>query len=107
MFAAGLTVSLVTTPYLYVHDLSLLLLAILVVLGSPRRPPKSFWSHVLTLCVGILYIPPVYLLLLSHDKLSLLFPVILCLAMAMFCLAKECLQQSERSATAEDKQVVT
>ena len=87
MFAAALTLSLVTAPYLNLHDLSLMLLAVFLVLGSSQWASGSRWTVVLKTCIWILYIPPVYVLLLRHSKMSLLFPVLLCFALAALLLA--------------------
>lgn len=87
MFAGALTVSLITSPYLNVHDLSLMLIAVLLVLGSPQWASRSPWAKILTACIWILYFPPAYLFLLRHGKMSLLFPVLLCFTLAAFILA--------------------
>jgi Glycosyltransferase family 87 len=87
MFAAALAVSLVVAPYVNLHDLSLMLIAVLLVLGSSQRASGSPWARVLTACICILYVPPVYVLLLRHRNMSLLFPVLLCFAIAALLLA--------------------
>jgi hypothetical protein len=89
MFAAALTVSLVTAPYLNLHDLSLMLLAMFLVLGSSQWASRSPWTMVLTACIWILYFPPVYVLLLWYREMSLLFPVLLCFALAALFLAAD------------------
>lgn len=87
MFATALTVSLVTAPHLNLHDLSLMLLAVFLVLGSSQWASGSRWTVVLKICIWILYIPPVYVLLLRHSKMSLLFPILLGFALAALLLA--------------------
>ncbi len=72
MFAAALVVSLVTSPHLYTHDLALMLLAILLVVGSPQWKEGSGWRVVLIASIAILYLPPVYLLLPLTIKLYVL-----------------------------------
>jgi hypothetical protein len=72
IFAAGLTVSLLTSPHLYTHDLALMLLAILLVVGSPQWAEGSAWRLVLTVSIAVLYLPPVYLLLPVTIKLYVL-----------------------------------
>lgn len=89
MFAVALTVSLLTAPHLNLHDLSLMLIAVLLVLGSPQWASGSPWTKVLTACMWVLYFPPVYVLLLRHSKMALLFPVLLCFAFAAAFLAAE------------------
>lgn len=87
MFAAALTASLTAAPYLNLHDLTLMLLAVLLVLGSPQWASGLQWTRILTACIIILYFPPVYILLLRHSKLSLLCPVLLCFAIGSLYLA--------------------
>jgi hypothetical protein len=81
MFAAGLAVSLLTSPHLYTHDLALMLLAILLVVGSPLWTEGSGWRVILTVSIAILYLPPVYLLLPVTIKLY-----VLALALMSFAL---------------------
>lgn len=88
MFAAALTVSLLAT-YANPHDLSLMLIAVLLALGSPQWASGSPWAWVLTAAICILYVPPVYILLLKHSKMALLFPVLLSFALAALFLAAD------------------
>jgi hypothetical protein len=81
MFAAALAVSLLTSPHLYTHDLALMLLAILLVVGSPQWTEGSGWRVILTVSIAILYLPPVYLLLPVTIKLY-----VLALALMSFAL---------------------
>ena len=94
MFAAALVVSLITSPYALTHDLSLMLIAILLVLGSQGWTSKSSVVRVLAVCIGILYTPPIYVWLLNRHIASLLFPVLLCFALAVLFLAVGCLRSS-------------
>lgn len=72
MFAAALSVSLVTSPHLYTHDLALMLLAVLLVVGSPQWEERSAWQGILTVSIVVLYLPPVYLMLPVTIKLYVL-----------------------------------
>jgi len=87
IFAAALTVSLATSPHAQVHDMSLMLLAILLVLGSHGWRLKPAWSVARSVCIVILYLAPVYVFLLRHHELSLLCPVLLCFAIATLRLS--------------------
>jgi endonuclease/exonuclease/phosphatase (EEP) superfamily protein YafD len=49
-----------------------MLLAILLVLGSPQWAQRSVWQAILTVSIAILYLPPVYLLLPVTVKLYVL-----------------------------------
>lgn len=86
MFALALTVSLLTGFYLFVDDLSPLLIAILVAIGSPRWGARSWWRLIGYASIVTLYIPLVYLLLIDWGKLYLLTVVLaafLCGALGM------------------------
>jgi len=98
MFAAALAVSLVTSPHLNTHDLALLLLAILLVVGSPQWTERSGWHVILTVCLAILYFPPVYLLLGQRNMLSALAPVITTFALTTLLVASPAAQRG-RAAT--------
>jgi hypothetical protein len=86
MFAAALAISLVVAPHLYLHDLTLLLLAQLLVIGSPQWSQKSSPRVVLTSIMVILYCPPVYALLLSWQAVYLLAPLLVIFAFAAISL---------------------
>jgi hypothetical protein len=89
MFAAALAVSEVTTPHLYTHDLTLMLLAVLLVIGSPQWLVESSQRMVLIAAIVILYTPPVYLLLLRWQAMSILAPVLVAFALAAISLARK------------------
>lgn len=85
-FAIAMTVSVVTTSHLLFHDLSLLLLPLLVVIASPQWAQKTVWRSVLIASVGVLYIPPVWALLVNREWLYWLCPALLVFTLAMFAL---------------------
>jgi hypothetical protein len=89
MFAAALTVSLVTAPHLYIYDLTLMLLAMLLVMGSSQWSEQSVQRRVLIAVVVILNIPPLYLLLLRWHAMYLLAPVLVAFALAAISLARK------------------
>jgi hypothetical protein len=72
-FAAAVAVALMTGFHLYVYDLSLLLPAVLLALGSSQWSERSGWNHVLNISIGILYLPPLYFLLSNRSQRYLLF----------------------------------
>jgi len=76
MFAAALTVSVVTSPHLYIYDLTLMLLPMLLVIGSSQWSGESVQRRILIAIMVILYIPPVYLLLLRWHAMYLLAPAL-------------------------------
>jgi hypothetical protein len=93
MFAAALAVSLVVAPYMYAYDLTLMLLAILLVIGSPQWSEKSGSKKsgqrvVLTVISVILYCP-VYTLLLRWSAMYFLAPVLAAFALAAISLARK------------------
>jgi hypothetical protein len=87
MFAAALTVSVVTAPHLYIYDLTLMLLPMLLVIGSSQWSEESVQRRVLIAIMVILYIPPVYLLLLKWHAMYLLAPALVAFALAAISLA--------------------
>jgi hypothetical protein len=89
MFAAALAVSVVTAPHLYLHDLTLLMMAVLLVIGSSQWPENWRERKVLTATVVILYIAPLYLLLLRRQAVYLLAPVLVAFALAAIHLARK------------------
>lgn len=88
LFAAALAVSLATAPHALIHDLTLMILATLLALGSLDWTSKRSWSLVLAICIGILYFPPAYIPLLERHELALLCPVLVCFALATLRLSK-------------------
>ncbi len=89
MFAAALTVAQVTSPHLYIHDLTLMLLAVLLVIGSPQWSVKSSQRMVLLAAIVILYTPPIYLLLLRWQVMYTLAVVLVVFALGAISLARK------------------
>jgi hypothetical protein len=89
MFAAALVVSLITAPYLFMSDLTLMLLAVLLVIGSSPWSEKSGQRVVLTAIMVMLYCPPLYVLLLERQAISILVPVLGAFALAASSLARK------------------
>jgi len=89
MFAAALAVTQVTSPYLLMHELTLMLLAGLLAIGSFEWSGKSWQRALITVAMVILYAPPVYVLLLRWHAMYLLAPVIVAFALAAISLAKK------------------
>jgi hypothetical protein len=96
MFAAALAVSMLASAHLYSYDLVLLLLAILFVVGSPQWTERSRWRVILTVCLAILYCPPVYPLLVPRNMLYALAPVLATFALTTLLVASPA---GERPAT--------
>jgi len=87
MFAAALVVSLVTAPHLYLHDLTLVLLAVVLVAGSSELVDKSPERVVLISAILILYAAPLYVLLVHWEMMYLLAPLLAAFALALISLA--------------------
>lgn len=98
MFAAGLAVSLVTAPYLHLHDLTPMLLAVILVMASPQWSEKPRERRMLILVIAILYVTPLYyLLLLRREALYVLAPVLVFFALAAMALGRKRAQQAAGS----------
>ena len=87
MFAAALTISLVTAPHLYIYDLTLMLLPMLLVMTSIPWREQAVQRKSLLTVVAILSIFPVYLLLLHWHTMYLLAPVLAFFALGAINLA--------------------
>lgn len=81
-FAAALVVTLITGFNPYVHDLSRLLVAIFLAIGSPQCWWRRHWRTVPNTSVAILYVPLAYLLLGERNRLYLLWLPLFALALA-------------------------
>ncbi len=86
IFAAALTVTLITGFYVLAHDMSLMLLAVLLTLATSQQSKESRWWLILRALIIVLFIPFVYMLLLHWHRLSLLFPILVAFALATFAL---------------------
>jgi len=89
MFAAALVVSQVTAPHFYAYDLTLMLLAVLLVISSPPWSKESGQRTVLTAIMVTLYCPPLFALLLRWQAVYLLAPVLVAFALAAISLARK------------------
>jgi hypothetical protein len=89
MFGAALAVSVVTAPHLYLHDLTLMLMAVLLVIGSSHWPENWRERKVLTAAMLILYTAPLYLLLLQWKAMYLIALVLVAFALAAIDLARK------------------
>jgi Glycosyltransferase family 87 len=93
MFAAAMVVSLATAPYLYPHDLTPALLAVILVVASPQWRVSSCGRLVVTSAIVILYASPFYLIaLLARERLFVLAPVLMAFAVAAVWLARQSAQ---------------
>jgi hypothetical protein len=89
MFAAALAVSQVTAPYLYTHDMTLMLIPVLLVLGSRQWSVASAERTVLLAVILLLYIPLVYIAILRWHVMYLLAPVLVIFAFAAISMARK------------------
>jgi hypothetical protein len=86
MFGIAIIVSLVTGFHMFTHDLSPLILALLLMLAH-LSDSDGLLRGVLRGCVVVLWIPPVYFALLAWHHIYLLFTVLLVLTIGMMRLA--------------------
>jgi len=86
IFAAALTVTLITGFYVLAHDMSLMLLAVLLTLASSQQSRDSRWWLVLKALIIVLYLPFVYMLLLHWHRMSMLFPILVIFLLVTFAL---------------------
>ena len=88
MFAAAIAVSLLTGFHMFTHDLSPLMLSML--LASAHLPGRrDALGLILRLTLVLSWIPPLYFALLAWHRVYLWFPVLLVFAGATLKLSKE------------------
>ena len=86
MFAASIIVSLVTGFHMFTHDLSPMLLAMLLMVNHlPKGGHRTFRSVVLALLV-VLWIPLIYFVLTAAHAAYVLFPVLMIFSFAALWL---------------------
>jgi hypothetical protein len=91
MFATAVVVSLIATPYLQAHDLTPVLLSVILITASPQWVAKSRQRQVVTAAVSILYASPLYFSpLFSRGVLYALAPLLAAFALATVALARRC-----------------
>jgi hypothetical protein len=89
MFAASVVISIVTAPHLYAYDLTLMLLAVPLVIASPQWSRRSGHRTALRVSIVILFCPPLFDLLLRHQALWMMAPVLVAFASAAISLARK------------------
>jgi hypothetical protein len=82
MFGAAIIVSLVTGLHMFTHDLSPLILAMLLALPNVAESSGTL-PRMLTGCLILLWIPPLYFALLAWHHIYLLFPLLLSLKIGL------------------------
>jgi hypothetical protein len=82
MFAAAIVVSLVTGFHMFTHDLSPLMLAMLLVAGHFPGRSQALLRLILGTTLVMFWIPPLYFALLAWHCVYLWFPVLM---IFMFC----------------------
>ena len=89
LFSLGLVGTVLLSYHLYVHDLSVLFLAIVLVLEMmlSRPPIPQRTKTILLICIALLYCSPLYLVLtLRYNQLRLMAVVLLVFFAALFSL---------------------
>ena len=89
IFAAALVTSLVTSPHLYTHDLTAMLLAFVIIFGSPQWNARSIPGRLIIFATAILYVSPLYLF--NERGLQVVFllaPVLVVFAFSAVVLAQ-------------------
>lgn len=87
MFAAALVVALVTGFHMFSHDMSPLMIALLLLLAHfPGRDRPILRLGVATTLV-LLWLPPLYLWLMSKYLTCLIFPILAFVGLVVFHLA--------------------
>jgi hypothetical protein len=87
MFAGALAVSLLTGFHMLSHDLSPLMLAMLLVAGHFPSRGRSTLRLAVGTTLAFFWIPPLYFLLLAGHHLYLICPALVVFALSAFRLA--------------------
>ena len=88
LFAAAVVVSLITSLHMFTYDMSPLLLAMLLVTGYFPRRNHKFLRMTLGATLVMLWMPPLFLLLLARRSVYLWFPVLMLFLFAIFKVAE-------------------
>ena len=89
MFAATIVVSLVTGAHMFIHDMSPLLLAVLLVAPGLRGHDQSLWTPFIRTAVVLFWIPPLYFGLLAWHLGYLWLPVLISFLAGAVALAND------------------
>lgn len=89
IFASSLTVSLISTPFLLLYDLTPMILAVTLVVNSPQWARYARERTALIVATGMLYAIPFGFLLVHRKAPFVLAPVLLLFALAALALAKD------------------
>jgi Glycosyltransferase family 87 len=102
MFATALVVSAVAAPHLLAHDLTPVILAVVLVIASPEWRAKSSERLVIMVAIGILYASPLYLAqLVVRQKVFVLTPVLVTFALTVLSLGRRRVLQVPEEETAQ------
>lgn len=85
-FALAITVALAATPYIFYHDLSLLLLPLLLAIASPAWHSKRTWRLTVIASIAPLYLPPLWVVMVNTASLYWLCTAVFAFAVALFLL---------------------
>jgi hypothetical protein len=89
MFAASIVGSLVMGFHMFAHDLSPLLIAMLLVTAQIPRAGTPLLRIALWSSVALLWMPPIYIALIASHRMYLLFPVLIVFLAATMQLASQ------------------
>ena len=87
MFAATIVISLVTGLHMFTHDLSPLMLAMLLVSAQLSHCKQNTLRFLLFGCLTLFWIPPIYFILLGRHLFYLLFLLLIAFAYGTINLA--------------------
>ncbi len=88
MFGAAIVVSLITGFHMFTHDLSPMMLTLLLVLTHVAESGQRWLRFLLFACLTLFWIPPLYFVLLMHHRMYLLLPLLLIFALGTMKLAQ-------------------
>ncbi len=77
MFAVAVAISLVTGLHMFIHDLSPMMLAMMLVAARIGASPRLGLKVVLLTCMTLFWIPPVYFVLLARHRMYVMVPLLL------------------------------
>lgn len=88
MFGCAILVSLITGLHMFSHDLSPIMLTLLLTLNGMKESSERRLNVILLACMTLFWIPPVYFVLLARHRMYLLFLALLAFALGTMKLAQ-------------------
>ena len=88
MFGAAIVISLITGSHMFTHDLSPMMVTLLLALNGVAESSDRGLKVILFACITLFWIPPLYFVLLGQHRMYLLFLLLIVFALGIMKLAQ-------------------